>query len=124
MLPVVPAAEKMAWNPMYQAAAKSPGKVHFIIFSLGFCGHIVRKRQKKTVTYSIVKGSVPFSLVAVSVVNIAPVDSFSFSAGLTQQAITGGFGIIRFNRVLVNDGGHYNPQTGTQQQQQQQQFDS
>ncbi|XP_046882647.1 EMILIN-2 isoform X2 [Hypomesus transpacificus] len=40
------------------------------------------------------------------------VDPFSFSAGLTQQGFTGDFGTIRFNRVLVNDGGHYNPHTG------------
>lgn len=39
-------------------------------------------------------------------------DTFSFSAGLTQQTLLGDFGIIRFNKVLVNDGGHYNPQTG------------
>ncbi|XP_076840948.1 EMILIN-2 [Brachyhypopomus gauderio] len=39
-------------------------------------------------------------------------DPFSFSAGLTQQMFLGDFGIIRFNKVLVNDGGHYNPQTG------------
>ncbi|XP_056277837.1 EMILIN-2 [Pseudoliparis swirei] len=37
---------------------------------------------------------------------------FSFSAGLTQQPLSGDFGFIRFNRVLVNDGGHYNPHTG------------
>ncbi|MCI4377627.1 hypothetical protein PGIGA_G00205910 [Pangasianodon gigas] len=40
------------------------------------------------------------------------VEPFSFSAGLTHQAFLGDFGIIRFNKVLVNDGGHYNPQTG------------
>lgn len=40
------------------------------------------------------------------------VEPFSFSAGLTHQEFLGDFGIIRFNRVLVNDGGHYNPQTG------------
>ncbi|XP_072544222.1 EMILIN-2 [Salminus brasiliensis] len=40
------------------------------------------------------------------------VEPFSFSAGLTQQAFSGDFGIIRFNRVLVNDGGHYDAQTG------------
>lgn len=41
-------------------------------------------------------------------------DPFSFSAGLTQlPRFSGDFGIIRFNRVLVNDGGHYNPHTGT-----------
>ncbi|XP_016416718.1 EMILIN-2-like isoform X2 [Sinocyclocheilus rhinocerous] len=39
-------------------------------------------------------------------------DPFSFSAGLTRQMFSGDFGIIRFDRVLVNDGGHYNPQTG------------
>lgn len=58
----------------------------------------------------------------VSAVNSASADPFSFSAGLTQQALSGDFGVIRFNRVLVNDGGHYNPHTGTQQQQQQQRF--
>lgn len=39
-------------------------------------------------------------------------DPFAFSAGLTQQPLSGDFGFIRFNRVLVNDGGHYNPHTG------------
>ncbi|CAB1317975.1 unnamed protein product [Coregonus sp. 'balchen'] len=39
-------------------------------------------------------------------------DPFSFSAGLTTQ-FSGEFGTIRFNKVLVNDGGHYNPHTGT-----------
>lgn len=43
----------------------------------------------------------------------SPADTFSFSAGLTQQARSGDFGVIRFNRVLVNDGGHYSPHTGT-----------
>ncbi|XP_037315414.2 EMILIN-2 [Pungitius pungitius] len=46
----------------------------------------------------------------------APADSsaepFSFSAGLTQPPLAGEFGFIRFNRVLVNDGGHYSPHTG------------
>nr|XP_040028169.1 EMILIN-2 [Gasterosteus aculeatus aculeatus] len=46
----------------------------------------------------------------------APADSsaepFSFSAGLTQQPLSAEFGFIRFNRVLVNDGGHYSPHTG------------
>ncbi|XP_023264732.1 EMILIN-2-like [Seriola lalandi dorsalis] len=48
----------------------------------------------------------------VSVDNSAFADPFSFSAGLTQQSFSGDFGIIRFNRILVNDGGHYNPHTG------------
>lgn len=48
----------------------------------------------------------------VSVDNSAIADPFSFSAGLTQQPFSGDFGVIRFNRVLINDGGHYNPHTG------------
>nr|XP_019955852.1 PREDICTED: EMILIN-2-like [Paralichthys olivaceus] len=48
----------------------------------------------------------------VSLDNSAFADPFSFSAGLTQQPFSGDFGIIRFNRVLVNDGRHYNPLTG------------
>ncbi|KAF5899000.1 EMILIN-2-like, partial [Clarias magur] len=39
------------------------------------------------------------------------VEPISFSAGLTEQPLLGDFGIIQFNKVLVNDGGHYNPQT-------------
>ncbi|XP_064848074.1 EMILIN-2 isoform X1 [Oncorhynchus masou masou] len=38
-------------------------------------------------------------------------DPFSFSAGLTTQ-FSGEFGTILFNKVLVNDGGHYNSHTG------------
>ncbi|XP_045908999.1 EMILIN-2 [Micropterus dolomieu] len=48
----------------------------------------------------------------VSVVNSAFADPFSFSAGLTQPPLSADSGTIRFNRVLVNDGGHYNPHTG------------
>ncbi|XP_037837689.1 EMILIN-2 isoform X2 [Kryptolebias marmoratus] len=40
-------------------------------------------------------------------------DPFSFSAGLTHHPnIWRDFGVIRFNKVLVNDGGHYSPHTG------------
>lgn len=49
---------------------------------------------------------------AASAVDSAFADPFSFSAGLTQQTPSGDFGVVRFNRVLVNDGGHYNPHTG------------
>ncbi|KAM6919282.1 EMILIN-2 [Xenentodon cancila] len=49
----------------------------------------------------------------VSADNSAFADPFSFSAGLTQlPRFSGDFGFIRFNRVLVNDGGHYSPHTG------------
>ncbi|XP_051504432.1 EMILIN-2-like [Myxocyprinus asiaticus] len=36
----------------------------------------------------------------------------SFSAGLTLVPFPGQIGIIRFNNVLLNDGGHYDPHTG------------
>ncbi|XP_056155737.1 LOW QUALITY PROTEIN: EMILIN-2 [Lampris incognitus] len=36
----------------------------------------------------------------------------SFSAGLNLLPFPGEVGIIRFNKVLVNDGGHYDPRTG------------
>uniref|UniRef100_A0A3Q1ILF5 Elastin microfibril interfacer 2b n=1 Tax=Anabas testudineus TaxID=64144 RepID=A0A3Q1ILF5_ANATE len=38
--------------------------------------------------------------------------SLAFSAGLTLLPFQGEVGIIRFNKVLVNDGGHYDPHTG------------
>ncbi|KAJ8378859.1 hypothetical protein AAFF_G00233610 [Aldrovandia affinis] len=39
-------------------------------------------------------------------------EPFSFSAGLTTVPSPWHMGVIRFNKVLVNDGEHYNPQTG------------
>ncbi|XP_041045702.1 EMILIN-2-like [Carcharodon carcharias] len=36
----------------------------------------------------------------------------SFSVGLTKKPFIGNAGIIRFNKVLVNDGHHYNTNTG------------
>ncbi|KAG7524458.1 EMILIN-2 [Solea senegalensis] len=39
-------------------------------------------------------------------------EEVSFSAGLTLPPFLGEAGIIRFNKVLVNDGGHYDPHTG------------
>ncbi|TKS79624.1 EMILIN-2 Basilin [Collichthys lucidus] len=53
----------------------------------------------------------PMYEAPVSDASSAFADPFSFSAGLTQQ-LSGDFGVIRFNRVLVNDGGHYNTHTG------------
>lgn len=49
-----------------------------------------------------------------SLQNPAPAsgEMVSFSAGLTLPSIQGEMGIIRFNKVLVNDGGHYDPNTG------------
>ncbi|XP_018613343.1 EMILIN-2 [Scleropages formosus] len=37
----------------------------------------------------------------------------SFSAGIGAPPPPGALGVIRFNKVLVNDGGHYDPATGT-----------
>nr|XP_020510407.1 EMILIN-2-like isoform X1 [Labrus bergylta] len=42
----------------------------------------------------------------------ASVEAVSFSAGLTLLPFPGEMAIIRFNKVLVNDGGHYDAQTG------------
>ncbi|XP_026147900.1 EMILIN-2 [Mastacembelus armatus] len=39
-------------------------------------------------------------------------EKVSFSAGLTLAPFQGEAGIIIFNKVLVNDGQHYNPHTG------------
>nr|XP_046226934.1 EMILIN-2 [Scatophagus argus] len=39
-------------------------------------------------------------------------ETVSFSAGLTLPPFQGEMGIIRFNKVLVNDGGHYDTHTG------------
>ncbi|XP_024136226.2 EMILIN-2 [Oryzias melastigma] len=39
-------------------------------------------------------------------------DRVSFSAGLTLPPLRGDVGVIRFNDVLVNDGGHYDSDTG------------
>ncbi|KAJ8336474.1 hypothetical protein SKAU_G00376940 [Synaphobranchus kaupii] len=36
----------------------------------------------------------------------------SFSAGLTTVPLPWQMGVIRFDKVLVNDGGHYDPRTG------------
>ncbi|KGL82550.1 EMILIN-2, partial [Tinamus guttatus] len=36
----------------------------------------------------------------------------SFSAGLTQKPFPTDVGVVHFNKVLVNDGDYYNPDTG------------
>uniref|UniRef100_A0A3Q3R8H7 Uncharacterized protein n=1 Tax=Monopterus albus TaxID=43700 RepID=A0A3Q3R8H7_MONAL len=98
--------------------AKEPGElVDFSIRSSFLI--LVTARVKKKVHYKV-RNSEDLSLKLctctfmglVSVDNSAFADPFCFSAGLTQQPFSGDFGIIRFNRVLVNDGGHYNPHTG------------
>uniref|UniRef100_A0A8C8FGG4 EMILIN-2 n=1 Tax=Oncorhynchus tshawytscha TaxID=74940 RepID=A0A8C8FGG4_ONCTS len=52
--------------------------------------------------------------VNVTDLNFNPVsgERVSFSAGLNRLPFPGEVGIIRFNKVLVNDGGHYDPHTG------------
>ncbi|KAF7669969.1 hypothetical protein LDENG_00105590 [Lucifuga dentata] len=44
--------------------------------------------------------------------DMASGERVSFSAGLTLLPFHGDIGIIRFNKVLLNDGGHYDPHTG------------
>lgn len=36
----------------------------------------------------------------------------SFSAGLTLPPFQGEMGVIRFNELFINDGGHYDARTG------------
>ncbi|XP_061778174.1 EMILIN-2 isoform X2 [Nerophis ophidion] len=43
---------------------------------------------------------------------VAPGDKMAFSVGLTRTPVQGEDGVLRFNQVLVNDGGHYDPSTG------------
>uniref|UniRef100_A0A3Q4MJZ7 Elastin microfibril interfacer 2a n=1 Tax=Neolamprologus brichardi TaxID=32507 RepID=A0A3Q4MJZ7_NEOBR len=75
----------------------------------GYRSRVTVRRGSEDSSRDRVKG---FAGAPVSVDNSILADTFSFSAGLTQQRFSGDFGIIRFNRVLVNDGGHYNPSTG------------
>lgn len=96
---LVPIAAKVPWKPAYQAPIESPG-------NSGPCA------ASKTITGRSFLLTCMF-LALVSVDNSAFADPHSFSAGLTQQPFSGDFGTICFNRVLVNDGGHYNPHTGT-----------
>ncbi|XP_051887636.1 EMILIN-3 [Pristis pectinata] len=35
-----------------------------------------------------------------------------FSVGLTEEPFTANNGVVRFNKILINDGGHYAPNTG------------
>ncbi|XP_045904103.1 EMILIN-2 [Micropterus dolomieu] len=44
--------------------------------------------------------------------DVASGETVSFSAGLTLPPFQGETGIIRFDKVLVNDGGHYDVRTG------------
>ncbi|XP_067856491.1 EMILIN-3 isoform X2 [Heptranchias perlo] len=36
----------------------------------------------------------------------------AFSVGLTEKPFTADNGVVRFNKILINDGGHYEPHTG------------
>uniref|UniRef100_A0A3Q1EFD6 Elastin microfibril interfacer 2a n=1 Tax=Acanthochromis polyacanthus TaxID=80966 RepID=A0A3Q1EFD6_9TELE len=79
----------------------------------GYIRRVTVRRGSEDSSSSPVKGFAGAPGEQFSVDNSAFSDPFSFSAGLTQQPFSGDFGIVRFNRVLVNDGGHYNPHTGT-----------
>ncbi|XP_051902093.1 EMILIN-2 [Hippocampus zosterae] len=54
----------------------------------------------------------PVQSLGAPVERSALAEPFSFSAGLTLQPFSGEVGIIRFDKVLLNDGGHYSPRTG------------
>uniref|UniRef100_A0A3Q1H9B1 Elastin microfibril interfacer 2b n=1 Tax=Anabas testudineus TaxID=64144 RepID=A0A3Q1H9B1_ANATE len=51
-------------------------------------------------------------VTCVTLILLCPDEKVAFSAGLTLLPFQGEVGIIRFNKVLVNDGGHYDPHTG------------
>uniref|UniRef100_A0A8C0BA55 EMILIN-2 n=1 Tax=Buteo japonicus TaxID=224669 RepID=A0A8C0BA55_9AVES len=62
-------------------------------------------------------GLYPFSTpVAIVIVSGRPAAAaaslVSFSAGLTQKPFSSDVGVVHFNKVLVNDGDCYNPNTG------------
>ncbi|XP_017327849.1 EMILIN-2 [Ictalurus punctatus] len=64
--------------------------------------------------YASAPGFSPSSSVSVTAHILSGPSSapVSFSAGLTLFPFSEEVGIIRFDRVLLNDGGHYNPHTG------------
>lgn len=51
-------------------------------------------------------------MVTSSIAGAVATSPVSFSAGLTQKPFPHNVGVIQFNKVLVNDGQHYNPSTG------------
>ncbi|NWI53086.1 EMIL2 protein, partial [Calyptomena viridis] len=57
------------------------------------------ERTKLVVSHSQLRPAAAASLV-------------SFSAGLTQKPFSSDAGVVHFNKVLVNDGDYYNPNTG------------
>ena len=61
---------------------------------------------------SVGQGHPQHGSIIVTLCVYVPGEGVSFSAGLNIQSFPGEVGIIRFNKVLVNDGRHYDPQTG------------
>lgn len=51
-------------------------------------------------------------LLPLSVLGVPLPALVSFSAGLTQKPFPSDAGVVLFNKVLVNDGDVYNPNTG------------
>ncbi|XP_005997937.1 EMILIN-2 [Latimeria chalumnae] len=44
--------------------------------------------------------------------SITALKPVSFSVGLTEKPFSGNTGVILFDKIMVNDGNHYNPHTG------------
>lgn len=115
-------AEKIPWNPMNRAPIQTPGKKnkkterdqHQSKNRDIFWIEYLKRQGLRTSLQNKGANALPLTVFLPVAADVSsPADSFSFSAGLTQQARSGDFGVIRFNRVLVNDGGHYSPHTGT-----------
>ncbi|KAA0723881.1 EMILIN-2 Elastin microfibril interface-located protein 2 [Triplophysa tibetana] len=59
-----------------------------------------------------VSAQIPLKTVQMASGEVRAMTRVSFSAGLTLLQFSGEIAIIRFNNVLLNDGGHYDPKTG------------
>ncbi|XP_034718478.1 EMILIN-2 isoform X1 [Etheostoma cragini] len=105
--------------------AGPPGKMSSSKLPKGTVGSMIPVQGFAGAPASAVKstGSLKPSMPLISEVNTAhrlspqePAsasgEKVSFSAGLTLPPFQGEIGVIRFNKVLVNDGGHYDSHTG------------
>ncbi|XP_034427771.1 EMILIN-2 [Hippoglossus hippoglossus] len=125
VVPVVPMDASLPQPPVMETGeAGPPGKMTSSKLPQGTSGSLMPVQGFAGAPASPVKStdSLMTSLPHISDMNLPhgpspqePATSsseVSFSAGLTLPSFQGEVGIIRFNKVLVNDGGHYDPHTG------------
>ncbi|XP_062235446.1 EMILIN-2-like [Platichthys flesus] len=124
-VPVVPVDASLPQPPVMETGeAGPPGKMTSSKLPPGTSGSLMPVQGFAGAPASAVKStdSVLTSLPHLPEVNLPHGPSpqepatrsgeVSFSAGLTLPSFQGEVGVIRFNKVLVNDGGHYDPHTG------------